>query len=106
MNEKFFKIFVTYVIKPNDLVKNSKGKKLVDDLKSYLKKEFKFKQDLNNNNIIKENKRIVERNINITNKIEKKEYKYYNRHILIYFYSATLIFEKLIFFGMIFPRSI
>ena len=77
MDEKFFKIFVTYVIKPNDLVNNSKGKKLVDDLKSYLKKEFKFKQDLNNNNIIKENKRIVERNINITNKIEKKEYKYF-----------------------------
>ena len=77
MNEKFFKIFVTYVIKPNHLVKNSKGKKLVDDLKSYLKKEFKFKQDLNNNNIIKENKRIVEKNINITNKIEKKEYKYF-----------------------------
>jgi hypothetical protein len=86
MNEKLFRINTNYIIKPSTLkifkqiakeFKLSKGKKLFEDLKSYSKREFKDRQDLNNNNIIKENKRIINCTINISNKNDKKEYLYF-----------------------------
>lgn len=85
MNDKLYKINKTYIIRPSymSLFKNidtqlkTGGKKLFDDINFYLKKEFKEPNILNAKGILKENKRIIYNDINISKANELKEFEYY-----------------------------
>ena len=86
MNNHLFKKNKIYIINPSHLtlfkpienqLNNPRGKKLLEDINHYMKKEFKNPLLLNENGILKENKRIVYNAINISNKNDIKELKYY-----------------------------
>ena len=53
------------------------GKELMENMNNFLKKEFKDKEYLNQNGVLKENKRIIYNDINISNNNDLKNLEYY-----------------------------
>ena len=86
MKNDYYDINKTYIVKPSQLkffqkiemkLNNQKGAKLIQDVNYYLKEMFNYRQYLNENGIVKENKRIVYNDINISNKNDVKSIGYY-----------------------------
>ena len=67
-----------FKFKPMEQKLNSqKGKYLIENMNNHIKAEFKEKESINENGILKENKRIIYNEINISNKNDVKELQYY-----------------------------
>ena len=86
MKKDFYNTYKIYIIKPSHLklfqpiekkLNNQKGKKLLYDIHYFVKETFNYRQYLNENGIVKENKRIVYNDINISHKNDIKQYGYY-----------------------------
>jgi len=86
MEERLFTIKKNYFINPSHLklfqpiikkLNIQKGRKLMQDIEYYLKKEFKSRHLLNENGIIKENKRIIYNDINLSNENDINDFGYY-----------------------------
>ena len=86
MEKTLFTIKKNYFINPPHLkllesikskLKYQKGRKIMDDTQYYLRQEFKNRHLLNEKGIIKENKRIIYNDINLSNKNDVNSYGYY-----------------------------
>ena len=86
IQENLFTIKKNYFINPSHLklfqpiinkLNIQKGKKLMQDITYYLKKEFKDRHLLNEKGIIKENKRIIHNDINLSNENDVNDIVYY-----------------------------
>ena len=85
MNNKLFKINKTYVIKPSRLklfrpieneINDLDDQNLLEDINVVLKKEFKYPQILNEKGIVKQNRRIIYNDIDISNKNDINSFGY------------------------------
>ena len=86
INMHLFTIKKNYFIYPSHLkllqpiinkLNIQKGRKLMQDTAYFLQKEFKNRHLLNEKGIIKENKRIIDNDINISNENDVNNYGYY-----------------------------
>ena len=82
---KLYNIRKHYIIIPSSIEYKPKekkfnceiGKELMENMNNFLKKEFKDKEYLNKNGVLKENKRIIYNDINISNNNDLKNLEYY-----------------------------
>jgi hypothetical protein len=83
---KLYNIRKHYIIIPSSIEYKPKekkfnceiGKELMENMNNFLKKEFKDKEYLNKNGVLKENKRIIYNDINISNNNDLKNNNKFN----------------------------